>query len=532
MGTVIYPGRIPGKMGIMDSELDQMSEAAEKAKSAMVKVNGDFLSGLAWGNTKEYFLTIHIPLLQSFRLWSSYQKEENSTYKNAGSALPQIEELNQDTLTTQRDWWVSEKTKLLQWPLGGVLNLPAIWICQRIINQIEEKIRAIETFIGATTGTYSYANGVLETLEQAQSNLGKISYDPSTHSYDFSLVDAQWLRTIKAYQQYRDKLDTIEDIYDKVSPFKENGDLDFESVDWKYLADLVGRVHPEDLDKFDLTEEEIIAITKLLDQLDDRIWDFLEAAEKHGCDIASLIPFSKELIWAAQTGSSKLTDILSSPFIEGPAFNFINNGGYISRLLGFTYTGADNGDYYYTVEDSLQLKFGFMDYYDEVGSLLGMDLDEYITTFNYGGKEYRIELWKGNYGFGNAYGGEFGIYYRDAAEAIANPYVQGSEQSRHTYYQCLPEGEQLRIVQRIYDTSSGTAEEVIKNDTDDYANGGDHFWNLAIQTDRGKTKDTLMNVYKIDVPDAGMRQAMTEALSKDKDIVYAETGNGITITFK
>ena len=132
MGTVIYPGRIPGKMGSMDSELDQMSEAAEKAKSAMVKVNGDFLSGLAWGNTKEYFFNIHIPLLQSFRLWSSYQKEENSAYKNAGSALPQIEELNQDTLTTQRDCWVSEKAKLLQWPLGGALNSPAIWTCQSL----------------------------------------------------------------------------------------------------------------------------------------------------------------------------------------------------------------------------------------------------------------------------------------------------------------------------------------------------------------------------------------------------------------
>ena len=46
-----------------------------------------------------------------------------------------------------------------------------------------------------------------------------------------------------------------------------------------------------------------------------------------------------------------------------------------------------------------------MDFYDEAGALLGMDLDDEIVTFQYGNREYRIELWKGNYGFGNALAG-------------------------------------------------------------------------------------------------------------------------------
>ena len=58
---------------------------------------------------------------------------------------------------------------------------------------------------------------------------------------------------------------------------------------------------------------------------------------------------------------------------------------------------------------------------------------------------------EGNYGFGNAFGGEFGIYYRDISDALANPYAEDSQQSRYTLYHCLNDEEQFRTVQLIYD---------------------------------------------------------------------------------
>lgn len=51
-----------------------------------------------------------------------------------------------------------------------------------------------------------------------------------------------------------------------------------------------------------------------------------------------------------------------------------------------------------------------MDLYDAVGGLLGMDLYTEIVEFSTGEKSYRLQLWKGSYGQGQAYGGEIGCY--------------------------------------------------------------------------------------------------------------------------
>ena len=110
----------------------------------------------------------------------------------------------------------------------------------------------------------------------------------------------------------------------------------------------------------------------------------------------------KRLFSILQHGGEKAIQILSKPELESKLWNFINENGEITRLLGFDYIGTEK-DYYITQKGSLQSKFGFMDFYDEAGALLGMDLDDEIVTFQYGNREYRIELWKGNYGFGNCF---------------------------------------------------------------------------------------------------------------------------------
>ena len=223
----------------------------------------------------------------------------------------------------------------------------------------------------------------------------------------------------------------------------------------------------EDLEKFNLSEEEIIAVTMILDELQGNIWEFIGEAEKRGAKVVSFLPFGKAVISILQHGGEKAIQILSKPELESKLWNFINENGEITRLLGFDYIGTEK-DYYITQKGSLQSKFGFMDFYDEAGALLGMDLDDEIVTFQYGNREYRIELWKGNYGFGNAFGGEFGIYYRDISDALANPYAEDSQQSRYTLYHCLNDEEQFRTVQLIYDKNDDD-KPLLENDTSIYS---------------------------------------------------------------
>jgi hypothetical protein len=50
----------------------------------------------------------------------------------------------------------------------------------------------------------------------------------------------------------------------------------------------------------------------------------------------------------------------------------------------------------------------------QISPLLGMNLDNEKFYFkDKDGMEYMMEIWKGSYGFGMAYGAEIGIYYKN-----------------------------------------------------------------------------------------------------------------------
>lgn len=208
--------------------------------------------------------------------------------------------------------------------------------------------------------------------------------------------------------------------------------------------------------------------------------------------------------------------------IEEKAFSAI--AGIVSPLLAFEYN--KDKDYYYTNETKgAQRRAGFMDLYDHLGILLGMDLDTEIVTFTPEGsnKEYRLQFWKGSYGYGFAYGGEIGLYSRDLAWAKLNPYEQsGGINDWFDLYACVSGEDEIRTVQTIYDANTGLP--LLKNDTGDYAEGGDHFWNLAIQSKYGYSKDDLMVIEKLYVSDPKMLAAMENAMKENKNLKILELG--------
>lgn len=509
----------------MNSELEALMGKIVTASRVMEKIHTEELSGIAWGNTKDYIASVHQPILQSYRLWGEYQKEGNDGYQNAGSMLPQVSELNQDILNNELEQWQAQRQRLYDFPLGSVLNFWGIRLCDQMIEEIQQKLEAIDEFLNTTQDLYVAAEGVMGILQQTKMNMAKISYNSETKCYELNGIDPEWFKYIQAYSKYRKKLDKIQEICDKLNPFGENGEIDWEKADWNLWVGLLNKVHMEDLEKFNLSEEEIIAVTMILDELQGNIWEFIGEAEKRGAKVVSFLPFGKAVISILQHGGEKAIQILSKPELESKLWNFINENGEITRLLGFDYIGTEK-DYYITQKGSLQSKFGFMDFYDEAGALLGMDLDDEIVTFQYGNREYRIELWKGNYGFGNAFGGEFGIYYRDISDALANPYAEDSQQSRYTLYHCLNDEEQFRTVQLIYDKNDDD-KPLLENDTSIYSeNNGEHFWNLSIKTEKAYTKEELYSVHRFYIEDEGMLEAATDAFKEKGIYCTIEENNG------
>ena len=77
------------------------------------------------------------------------------------------------------------------------------------------------------------------------------------------------------------------------------------------------------------------------------------------------------------------------------------------KPFGFAYDYTQ--DIFYSIMDCWQRNFGYFRLYDEACAAFSMIIDCEPIYFNYNGKKWMIEFWKGQYGMTT--GGEVGIYY-------------------------------------------------------------------------------------------------------------------------
>ncbi|MDD3361695.1 MAG: DUF4474 domain-containing protein [Hespellia sp.] len=205
---------------------------------------------------------------------------------------------------------------------------------------------------------------------------------------------------------------------------------------------------------------------------------------------------------------------------------------HISDFLAFEYKGEEDGDYYYTNETyGIQRCSGFMDLYDDLGVLLGMDLDTEIVTFKANGKEYRLQFWKGSYAFGGAYGGEIGLYSRSEILADLFPYNEGSVGSKLINYQCASGEDEIISTQTIYNVDGN---KLLEHSTKKNADNDDHFWNLAIKTDPGYSAEDLSIREVIEVKNDEVYEAMKDAIRSNPDLELNEersTENKIVLKY-
>lgn len=188
---------------------------------------------------------------------------------------------------------------------------------------------------------------------------------------------------------------------------------------------------------------------------------------------------------------------VASPF--APIFNAISDkygkdvldiflNDFITRLLGFQV--SPDGTHITTSETSLQSASGFMDIYDELGPILGMDLNTEVIIFVYDGREYRFQLWEGTYGFNTMIGGEMGLYYRPLSVANKLPYSDEDNGSNDfLYYAAVDEADHIPINVTIYDNKGNI---ITNNDTKDYTANDNHYWNAQFRSNNGlRDKDDV-----------------------------------------
>lgn len=107
----------------------------------------------------------------------------------------------------------------------------------------------------------------------------------------------------------------------------------------------------------------------------------------------------------------------------------------ILQPYGFAY--SPEKDLFYSITYGWQRDFGYCQLYDEMSAPLCMIIDCEPIRFNYGGKKWLIELWKGQYGMTT--GCEIGIYNTDGPTLDIPGFFNG------TFYQSASEEDFLPI---------------------------------------------------------------------------------------
>ena len=119
--------------------------------------------------------------------------------------------------------------------------------------------------------------------------------------------------------------------------------------------------------------------------------------------------------------------------------NFIYD--FLSDHALFSYKYSYRDDYFYVDSpNAWQKHFGFNKMYDIVAPYILLEYDYARVHFEYKGKDWMIQMWKGQYGM-VFYGGEIGVYLKDHSD---------KEDTAFTTYKCADEENWLVMQTNLY----------------------------------------------------------------------------------
>ncbi len=130
------------------------------------------------------------------------------------------------------------------------------------------------------------------------------------------------------------------------------------------------------------------------------------------------------------------------------------------QILSYQYSYED--DYYYTNDkEAWQYNFGYGKLYDIAAPYVLLEYDYIRVFFEYEGKDWMIQLWKGQYGL-IFYGSEIGVYNKPHSD---------EEDNLFTFYKCPPQEDWLKMGMTLYHQQING--EYVREFTRPY---GDYWW--------------------------------------------------------
>jgi hypothetical protein len=180
--------------------------------------------------------------------------------------------------------------------------------------------------------------------------------------------------------------------------------------------------------------------------------------------------------------------------------------------FGFKYEPYQ--DIFYSLLNSWQRDFGYCRLYDEATAPLSMIIDCEPIRFEYAGKRWMIEFWKGQYGMTT--GGEVGIYYTDGPELNIPGVFNG------TFYYCVKDEDRINMSFALR-----------KNGNLLFTRHGYHWWLTGFKLGEFSHPEELTMDIMLDLYDKEMVNAFVDALKKVgyKENEFAVHGRRVYVHF-
>lgn len=537
----------------LTSNLASGKEAIDQLKSGshqvVAAIDGHTLAGAAYSAGKGLFRELIIPTITRASTAFEAIEQELQQYKSADQTISSEGYLNEDLLKQQIVTKKAMKASIdftsnmarttasgnpTATILDSLLNFQRSLArmsgdIQNDIDQLNRKLEKLHNFSSQTNSLFnSSLNDLMLTMQRVLVLNETIVNNDGTYTLPAG-VDKSWFTALKSKDEMLCYEKSREAFLKKEQEYKKIFNLLFET---RKDGTIKGVKDSEIL--------KLLADVKLTDAEKDVLMFYLHYKLSNLIDSGSTVaqffvqnPLLETIADRLELDLSYLQGLDSSEFkneLEGSLYNIPGLNSFIKDGLSFEYNAKE--DYYYTNESGMQSHFGFGDMYDHFAYPLGMDLDTSVYDFELDGKEYRLQLWKGTYGVGQAYGAEQGWYVRDVNESLSTLNQVGEVFGGNGWQPTADEANQIRMRNETY--SSTTEKMLVANDTKKENNGasnGTHYWNLAIKTDPNQNKSNLYNKGTLYIQDKDIRDALVRQMSQDGSITDLKNNADGTVTY-
>ena len=269
MGLVMSPGQAAGQLDIMNEGLNSSAQRIRKLLSCMAELEEtkDILKGESYDSIRDYYQTMHIPVLRGFLMLIEDTIQESYQYKVCiGNHLSGLGYVDEDALKEELEN-VRNQIDCIRGLLSRKNPPSSAWglleVMEKTERLIEKKLEQINDFLGASAGCYGGLEAQKAGIQRGIECLHEAIFDGKRIDYRTNNINLSWIaeldrkwieREIKEKELYIEAMkehfgfddETSRILYDLYYRMQQSG---VEDLNRKYFAILASYVYSNSVNK-------------------------------------------------------------------------------------------------------------------------------------------------------------------------------------------------------------------------------------------------------------------------------------------